>query len=251
MKSPNDTSHAQVVKTQIATFLCPSDVNRMTVDIGDGQFGWGKNNYKANAGNDTGQWFASTNKEQNNGIFVTNQPVRITQVTDGTSHTALFSEAMLGDGDDNHIEAPSDWFRISTADSTAAQVVAECTSMTPEAGAGNQFSRSGRNWVFGNYVTTRYNHVMPPNSRSCPLRGRDGRPYDLCEQPGRRDNRIQPPSRWRESCDGRLFAAVRGQRHRPEGLVRAGQSQWRRTGCLALVKRAARRGFDIVVHQAF
>ncbi len=167
MKSPNDTSHAQVVKTQIATFLCPSDVNRMTVDIGDGQFGWGKNNYKANAGNDTGQWFASTNKEQNNGIFVTNQPVRITQVTDGTSHTALFSEAMLGDGDDNHIEAPSDWFRISTADSTAAQVVAECTSMTPEAGAGNQFSRSGRNWVFGNYVTTRYNHVMPPNSRSC------------------------------------------------------------------------------------
>ena len=167
MKPASDASNAQAVKTQIATFLCPSDINRMTTDVGDGQFGWGKNNYKANAGNDTGQWFASTNKEQNNGIFVTNQAIRLEQVTDGTSHTALFSEAMLGDGDDNHIEAPSDWFRINSADSTAAQVVAECMSLTPEAGAGNQFSRSGRNWVNGNYVVTRYNHVMPPNSRSC------------------------------------------------------------------------------------
>jgi prepilin-type processing-associated H-X9-DG protein len=31
----------------------------------------------------------------------------------------------------------------------------------------SQFSKSGRNWVRGNYVTTRYNHIMPPNERSC------------------------------------------------------------------------------------
>jgi prepilin-type N-terminal cleavage/methylation domain-containing protein/prepilin-type processing-associated H-X9-DG protein len=164
---PNDAANAEAVKTQIAAFLCPSDLNRLTADVGDGQFGWGKNNYKGNAGNDTGQWFPSQNKEQNNGIFVTCQPIRLEQVTDGTSHTALFSEAMLGDGDDNRIEAPSDWFRISTGDTTASEVYAECSTLTPEAGPGNQFSRSGRNWVNGNYVVTRYNHVMPPNSRSC------------------------------------------------------------------------------------
>jgi prepilin-type N-terminal cleavage/methylation domain-containing protein len=167
LKSPSDPANAQVVTTQIDTFLCPSDINRLTADVGDGQFGWGKNNYKANAGNDTGQWFPNTNTEQNNGIFVTNQPIRLEQVTDGTAHTALFSEAILGDGDDNHIEAPSDWFRISTGDATASEVYNECVSLTPQAGAGNQFSRSGRNWVMGNYVVTRYNHVMPPNSRSC------------------------------------------------------------------------------------
>ena len=161
-------ANAQAVKTQIVTFLCPSDINRLTADVGDGQYGWGKNNYKGNAGNDTGQWF----RQHQHGAeqrHLRDESARATGASDRRygSHTALFSEAMLGDGDDNHIEAPSDWFRISTADTTAAQVYAECTSLTPEAGAGNQFSRSGRNWVNGNYVVTRYNHVMPPNSRSC------------------------------------------------------------------------------------
>ena len=167
LKPASDASNAQAVKTQIALFLCPSDINRLTRNAGDGQFGWGKNNYKGNGGSDTGQWFANKNTEQNNGIFVTNYPVGVQQVTDGLSHTALFSEAMLGDGDDNQIESPTDWFRIDTTNKTSAEVAAACTSLTPEAGAGNQFSRSGRNWVNGNYVVTRYNHVLPPNSRSC------------------------------------------------------------------------------------
>jgi hypothetical protein len=139
----------------------------MTTDAGDGQFGWGKNNYKGNGGSDTGQWFANTNTEQNNGIFVTNHPVRLTEVTDGTAHTALFSEAVLGDGDDNHAETPGDWFRIDTTNKTASQVYAACTALTPQTGASDQFSRSGRNWVNGNYVVTRYNHVLTPNLRSC------------------------------------------------------------------------------------
>jgi hypothetical protein len=33
--------------------------------------------------------------------------------------------------------------------------------------ANSQFSKSGRNWVRGNYVSARYNHIMPPNERSC------------------------------------------------------------------------------------
>ncbi len=167
LKPASDASNAQAVTTQVILFLCPSDVDRLTANAGDGQYGWGKNNYKGNGGSDTGQWFATTNTEQNNGIFVTNHAVRVAEVTDGTSHTALFSEAVLGDGDDNHVEAPGDWFRIDTTNTTSAEVAAACTSLTPEAGSGNQFSRSGRNWVNGNYVVTRYNHVLPPNSRSC------------------------------------------------------------------------------------
>jgi hypothetical protein len=167
LKPASNIVNAQAVKTQIVLFLCPSDINRMTVDVGDGQFGWGKNNYKGNGGSDTGQWFANKNTEQNNGIFVTNCPVGVQQVTDGMSHTALFAEAVLGDGDDNRVEAPTDWFRIDTTNTTSAEVASACTGLTPQAGAGNQFSRSGRNWVNGNYVVTRYNHVLPPNSRSC------------------------------------------------------------------------------------
>jgi prepilin-type processing-associated H-X9-DG protein len=34
-------------------------------------------------------------------------------------------------------------------------------------GSKKQTSFAGRNWINGNYMTTRYNHVMPPNTWSC------------------------------------------------------------------------------------
>ena len=162
-----DASNAQARGTQIPLFLCPSDFNRMTANVAANQLGCAKNNYKGNGGNDTGEWISATSTEQNNGIFVTNVPVRLAGVTDGAAHTALFAEAVLGDGDDNHIEIPGDWFRIDTSNTTASQVYAACTGLAPQSGEDHQFSRSGRNWVNGNYVVTRYNHVMPPNTQSC------------------------------------------------------------------------------------
>jgi len=165
---PGNARHAQVCQTVVKTFLCPADRNRMNFqDQGNNnQYPWAKNNYRGNAGNDTGEWNATTG-EQNNGIFVTAIPVRLCQVTDGISHTAMFAEAIMGDADDNHIETPGDWFRVPLTDETALQVYTACQKVTPAAGTGAQFSRSGRNWVRGNFVTTRYNHIMPPNTWSC------------------------------------------------------------------------------------
>ena len=42
----------------------------------ENQYPWGKNNYRGNAGNDTGEWKLSQ-PEQNNGIFVTAMAVRL------------------------------------------------------------------------------------------------------------------------------------------------------------------------------
>jgi prepilin-type N-terminal cleavage/methylation domain-containing protein/prepilin-type processing-associated H-X9-DG protein len=168
-KVPSDPVHAQVCATVIKTFLCPSDMNRMNFQdaANDNQYPWAKNNYRGNAGSDTGEWVAATNQEQNNGIFLTAMPVRLSSITDGASHTALFSEIVLGDADDGHIESPSDWFRVEKTNQTAQQVYSACLTVTPETGSGVQFSRAGRNWVRGNFVTTRYNHIMPPNTLSC------------------------------------------------------------------------------------
>jgi len=168
-KPVSDPSYATICQTVIATFLCPSDRNRMNYqDAGNkNQFPWAKNNYRGNAGSDTGAWDATKNVEQSNGIFVTRTPVRLNQITDGTSHTALFSEAVLGDGDDGNVEVPGDWFRVPLANQTAQQVYNACQNAPLTTGTGLQFSRSGRNWVRGNFVTTRYNHIMPPNTRSC------------------------------------------------------------------------------------
>ena len=57
-------------------------------------YGWGKNNYKANAGSEPGT--TSNSQEKNNGIFVTNLFLRPADVTDGESKTAMFAEAVLG-----------------------------------------------------------------------------------------------------------------------------------------------------------
>jgi prepilin-type N-terminal cleavage/methylation domain-containing protein/prepilin-type processing-associated H-X9-DG protein len=166
---------------QVNAFLCPTDfddrMNDPTVsgDQYDPVLGaWGRNNYRANAGNDVG---ITTNsgttkaKEQNNGIFLTNEVVRISQVTDGTSHTALFSEKIRGDGDDNSAEVISDFFQIAnnTNTSTVAVVYQKCVALNAAkaTGASNQTSYSGRDWINGNYMTTRYTHIMPPNTWSC------------------------------------------------------------------------------------
>jgi prepilin-type processing-associated H-X9-DG protein len=138
------------------------------------QAGWGRNNYRANAGSDVGTTTndgASNAVEQNNGVFLTNTTITLKQVTDGTSKTALFSEAIRGDGNDNIVEAASDLFQLANNNSTAtaAGVYQQCIAVKPStmAGSANETSYMGRDWINGNYMTTRYTHIMPPNSWSC------------------------------------------------------------------------------------
>lgn len=156
-------------------FLCPSDPEDRLADTpnADDQEGWGRNSYRANAGSDTGQMTGTgppkSQVERNNGIFVTNREIKLKQITDGTSHTALFSEKVRGDGNNEIVEVASDWFRIPESNFSADQVAMACRALNLSTmnKPRFQFSRGGRNWPRGNYVPSRYNHVLPPNDRSC------------------------------------------------------------------------------------
>ena len=167
-KPAGNAANREARQVQVAIFRCPSDADeRLGPGVPQNHAGWGKNNYKACAGSNIGR--TERRREQNDGVFVTDRTTRFSEITDGLSKTALFSEAVMGDGDDFRVEVPGDWLRIPEANNTADQVRASCLALDPTTmtGMSKQISRSGRNWTFGNYIPTRYNHVMLPNERSC------------------------------------------------------------------------------------
>lgn len=171
------TAESQAKYQQPKIFICPSDsedrMNNDTCSAGGDWLNSGRASYHGNGGNDTGKWprAGSADEEQNNGVFVTNRAVKLKQIADGTSHTAMYAEKRLGDGDKGVIEVPGDWFQIGS-NNDVASIVSACNSLNL-VGA-TQYPCSGRNWEHGDYGTTRYNHVLPPNGRSCSLIGTAG-----------------------------------------------------------------------------
>jgi len=168
---------------RIAFFLCPTDNSYFTVDPRDNQV-WGKCSYKGCGGSalhyppPSGRATApSTNPTfRENGIFVKNKAVRDRDIKDGQTNTALFCEAVIGDGDENAVSVPGDWFQIGEV--AANQLYNTCLN-APQSTGSSQISYQGRSWVSGDYISSRYNHVLPPNSHSC----RRGSPKDGNNQP--------------------------------------------------------------------
>lgn len=158
---------AAAIRTSVPTFLCSSDSDRMTnAAVSNNEVGNGRDNYRGNEGTRVGP-------VHHNGIFIPGQPTSVEHIEDGASRTIMFAECRLGDGDDSAIESNSDVFFYGSGEGPPAgqKIFAAvfnntyCNSMTPK--TATQWSYSGRNWVVGSEGTTIYNHVMPPNSRSC------------------------------------------------------------------------------------
>jgi prepilin-type N-terminal cleavage/methylation domain-containing protein/prepilin-type processing-associated H-X9-DG protein len=146
--------------TQIAIFLCPSDVPPIPT--------WpGANNYLGNQQTwacDLSENFPSTDApgEVPRGIFYYNSSVQVSQVTDGTSNTAYFSEKLRGTGTPN---PRTDLLTIPNQSSQDATYLA-CQSINILT-APPLTTRQGMSWVMGEMCCTVYNHVAPPNSTSC------------------------------------------------------------------------------------
>ena len=167
----SDPSQAIAAATPLPILLCPSDTNRMT-DATDplALVGLSKINYRGNGGNDTGA-LGPDGREQNNGIFVAGLRVNLDQLTRGMSNTALLSEALLGDANNNLISSPGDWFALPAGNYGSQDLYAAGQTLTPGTGVTAQYSYAGNSLATGDYTVSRYNHIMPPNTASLVVAG--------------------------------------------------------------------------------
>jgi prepilin-type N-terminal cleavage/methylation domain-containing protein len=146
--------------TQVAIFLCPSDAPPIST--------WpGGNNYLANQQTwacDLSENFPSTDAptEVPRGIFYYNSGVQVSNVTDGLSNTAYFSEKIRGNGSPN----PKTDLLIFTNQLSLPATLQACTQLNVLT-APPLTSRQGMSWVMGEMCCTLYNHVAPPNQTSC------------------------------------------------------------------------------------
>jgi prepilin-type N-terminal cleavage/methylation domain-containing protein/prepilin-type processing-associated H-X9-DG protein len=155
--------------SQVATFLCPSDAAGTLL----GQWPGG-NSYLGNVQTwacDLSEQFPSTvsPSEPVQGIFYYQSAVRLASITDGLSNTAFFSEKIRGT-DSNDPDARSDSLIMSgtiTPTPTGMDATyAACQALSPQTTT-RLTRRQGMSWVMGEMCCTAYNHVAPPNGKTC------------------------------------------------------------------------------------
>jgi competence protein ComGC len=162
----SDGVNQDVIVKVVDLFLCPSE-SAATVSPG----GAARNSYAGN--------FGSGVKEHGyNGLFITgdfknpswpkNRYVRFRDVTDGLSQTAMVSEHVMGDESAQLLRVI--WHLVEYQPSQS-ELIAACLSETPrywenDIPYGNA-SHHGCSWMDGSPGATLYNHVLPPQQRSC------------------------------------------------------------------------------------
>ncbi len=161
----------------VPMFICPSDPAPMPGN-------WpGQNNYLASQGS---QFLCDLSQQQlstiapgqvPNGPFYYLSKVRIADITDGTSNTALFSEKKRGTGTP---DAVTDMFAVANT-STLDTTYNNCIGTNPST-ATPLTSKQGASWVMGEMCCTTYNHVSTPNTISCAGQGFPGNMSNMAMQ---------------------------------------------------------------------
>ena len=172
----NNRENATASLAQVAAFLCPSDGSANLLAQ------WpGGNNYLGNLQSwacDLSENYPSTvsPNEQQQGIFYYQSSVKLASITDGLSNTAFFSEKIRGT-DANDPDARSDSLVMSGAISPVPTGVDAtyqgCQAMNPSTSL-RLTRRQGMSWVMGEMCCTAYNHVGPPNGKTCAGTGYPG-----------------------------------------------------------------------------
>lgn len=165
---PTDPANATAWAYTVPAFRCASDADSMQAIAG------GRNNYYTNYGTIIGNSLPSTTVGGTNygmpmpdGVMYQDSFIRLGDITDGTSGTAMMSERTLGDGSNGISTRKSDTFQpgVYPADANEALTMCRATNITDLTKQGK--SNSGVSWLSPDHTTTYYYHVLPPNDLSC------------------------------------------------------------------------------------
>jgi prepilin-type N-terminal cleavage/methylation domain-containing protein/prepilin-type processing-associated H-X9-DG protein len=154
----NETALSQ----QIKVFRCPSDVVENPMPSLGGAI-----NYMACKGNgivwldDTGPNFGMPAPD---GAFTFGSLTRFTDIKDGTSNTAFFSERLLADGSTALISPVADVFFSPAFPTTVDQAITLCNAIDIYNPASQFPLFMGAPWLNGQHTFLTTN---PPNGRSC------------------------------------------------------------------------------------
>ena len=162
-KGPN----AIPAQTAVSVFSCPSD--RGGVPGGNGAtpgVTFGGTNYVSCTGTGLGQnGIMNGDYATANGMFVlagagNAHPIAMSDIRDGTTNTAAFSEAAYGSGLAalSSAPAPRDPMLLAIDISGSGMDPATCAATTTFTG------QRGDRWINGGYLATAYNHYLAPNS---------------------------------------------------------------------------------------
>jgi prepilin-type N-terminal cleavage/methylation domain-containing protein/prepilin-type processing-associated H-X9-DG protein len=146
----------------VPIFLCPSDPSsgQFTVTVNGQTQTVGRSNYSANLGSNA--WWRNADPTTS-GVFYFNSAVRLTDITDGTSNTAMYAEVKRGDNDGKY-----DALSITSLDFGTWDASQAANDTTPAAGCDpggspSFFDYTGLQYYRGLMWTAFYTHTVPPN----------------------------------------------------------------------------------------
>ncbi|MCA1686644.1 MAG: DUF1559 domain-containing protein [Planctomycetia bacterium] len=162
-------------RASIATLICPSDTDRLTNAGGHCNYAgnWGSKPYRY-SGNPSGPMATTSFSNKGNGI---SKPIGLKDIIDGTSNTAGFSERVMGVGNGGQLQLTMAYDTVTpnanqltlaaTSDADTGPVLynAACQALNSKTIA--PVGIPGGMWYQVLQGNTCYNHVMPPNGKSC------------------------------------------------------------------------------------
>ncbi len=118
---------------------------------------YGSTGYAANAGSGSN----AGSLIDADGVFHLGSAIKLRDILDGSTHTAAFSERMLGDG---AARLASEMGRSELTMREIPLAVDPSSINCLASASGNWNHERGAKWIVGNYGNSLYNHALAPNS---------------------------------------------------------------------------------------